>query len=175
MTKKVISGIAVGVSSVIYLLIAVAIVVALLPMVVGFRPVVVLSGSMEPAYPVGSIIYYKAARYEEINPGDAITFRIGGGALATHRVIEKDEVTGEFMTKGDNNPTEDVNPIAYADVVGKTAKIAIPYAGVVSTHLKEIPVIIMIGAVLIICSMLTPNKSDKKHIKKNITKVDIDS
>ena len=166
MTKKVIGGIAWIVSSVIYLLIAVAIIVALLPMVAGFRPVVVLSGSMEPTYPVGSVIYYKTAAYEDIAIGDAITFRIGGGALATHRVIEKDETNQEFMTKGDNNPTEDVNPIDYADVVGKTARLAIPYAGVVATYLKEIPVIIMIGAVLIICSLLTPVKPRRKTHKE---------
>ena len=174
MTKKVIGGIAVGVSSVIYLLIAVAIIVALLPMIVGFRPVVVLSGSMEPAYPVGSVIYYKATKYDEITKGDAITFRIGGGALATHRVIEKDEEAQEFLTKGDNNPTEDVNPIAYANVVGKTSKIAIPHAGVIATYFKEIPVIIAIGAILILCSILAPSKSEQK-IKKNTTKVNIDS
>ena len=158
MTKKVIAIIATVISSIIYLLIAVAIIIALLPMIAGFRPVVVLSGSMEPTYPVGSIIYYKATAYEAIAIGDAITFKIGGGALATHRVIEKDDTLQEFKTKGDNNPTEDTNPIAYTNIVGKTAKIVIPYAGIAATHLKEIPIIIMIGAVLIICSMLTPHK-----------------
>ena len=156
MTMKVIGGIAKVISSAIYLLIAIAVIIALLPMIVGFRPVVVLSGSMEPTYPVGSVIYYKAADYQDIAVGDAITFRIGGGALATHRVIEKDEATQELRTKGDNNPTEDVNPIAYANVVGKTSKIAIPHAGVIATYFKEIPVIIAIGAILIICSILAP-------------------
>jgi signal peptidase I, archaeal type len=163
MIRKVITGIARVISGAIYLLIITAIVIALLPMVAGYRPVVVLSGSMEPAYPIGSVIYYKASGYEDINVGDAITFRIGGGALATHRVIEKDDTLQEFKTKGDNNPTEDVNPIAYTEVVGKTAKIAIPYAGVMATHLKEIPIIIMIGAVLIICSMLTPERRKVPH------------
>ena len=135
-----------------------AIVIALLPMVVGYRPVVVLSGSMEPTYPVGSVIYYKAAEYKDINVGDAITFVIGENSLATHRVIEKDDTNQEFRTKGDNNPTEDPNPVIYANVAGKTAKLAIPYAGIISTYLKEIPVIIAIGAVLIICSMLTTSK-----------------
>ena len=169
MTKKVIAGIATVISSTIYILIAVAIIIALVPMIVGFRPVVVLSGSMEPTYPVGSVIYYKALAYEDIAVGDAITFKIGGGALATHRVIEKDDEVQEFMTKGDNNPTEDVNPIAYANVAGKTAKIAIPYAGTLATYLKEIPIIIMIGAVLIICSLLAPSKSKTgAHIEDEI-------
>jgi len=167
MTKKVITSIATIISSTIYIIIAMAIVIALLPMVVGYRPVVVLSGSMEPTYPVGSVIYYKAAEYKDINVGDAITFVIGENSLATHRVIEKDDTNQEFRTKGDNNPTEDPNPVIYANVAGKTAKLAIPYAGIISTYLKEIPVIIMIAAVLIICSILTPNKPESKGIDKN--------
>ena len=167
MTKKVIAGIATVISSTIYLLIAVAIIIALVPMIVGFRPVVVLSGSMEPTYPVGSVIYYKALAYKDISIGDAITFKIGGGALATHRVIEKDDTLKEFRTKGDNNPTEDTNPIEYTNVVGKTAKIVIPYAGIVATHLKEIPVIIMLGATLIICSVLTPERKRATHENEN--------
>jgi signal peptidase I, archaeal type len=167
MTRKVITSIAKVISSAIYLLIAVAVIIALLPMIAGFRPVVVLSGSMEPTYPVGSVIYYKATQYEDINVGDAITFKIGGGALATHRVIEKDEALQEFKTKGDNNPSEDVNPIAYANIVGKTAKVAIPHAGVIATYFKEIPVIIAIAAILIICSMLTPSKSKEENNDSN--------
>ena len=139
-------------------------------MLVGYRPVVVLSGSMEPTYPVGSVIYYKTAEYADISVGDAITFGIGEGSLATHRVIEKDDTNQEFRTKGDNNPTEDPNPVIYANVAGKTAKIAIPYAGIISTHLKEIPVIIMIGAVLIICSILTPEKRKPKALNENENK-----
>ena len=44
------------------------------PMVLGYHPVVVLSGSMEPTYHVGSVIYYKATPFEQINVGDPITF-----------------------------------------------------------------------------------------------------
>ena len=158
MTKKVVTSIATIISSTIYIIIALAIIIALLPMIVGFRPVVVLSGSMEPTYPVGSVIYYKAAEYKDINVGDAITFGIGENSLATHRVIGKDDANQELRTKGDNNPTEDPNPVLYTNVAGKTAKLAIPYAGIISTYLKEIPVIIIIAAVLIICSILTPEK-----------------
>ena len=167
MTKKVVASIATIISSTIYIIIALAIIIALLPMIVGFRPVVVLSGSMEPTYPVGSVIYYKATEYKDINVGDAITFGIGENSLATHRVIGKDDANQELRTKGDNNPTEDPNPVLYANVAGKTAKLAIPYAGIISTYLKEIPVIIIIGAVLILCSILTPEKTKSKALNEN--------
>ena len=74
------------------------------PLVMGYHPVVVLSGSMEPTYHVGSVIYYKATPFEQINVGDPITF-VGaeGGAMVTHRVIEKDESARAFGTEGDAN------------------------------------------------------------------------
>ena len=54
--KKVVSYL-----SILCYVVIIALVLILAPMVVGYKPVVVLSGSMEPTYPVGSLIYYKAA------------------------------------------------------------------------------------------------------------------
>ena len=59
--------------------------------IVGFTPYAVLSGSMEPAFHVGSLIYVKSVDPEDIKVGDAITFRLSGeDTAATHRVIEID-------------------------------------------------------------------------------------
>ena len=83
------------------------------PMLAGYRPVVVLSGSMEPAFPVGSVIYYKAASFEQIQEGDPITFHAGeDGSLVTHRVVEKQELSRDFITRGDANETADPNPVS---------------------------------------------------------------
>jgi len=158
MLKKVIWVSSKIISGVIYLLIAVAALLTLAPMVIGYRPVIVLSGSMEPIYPVGSIIYYKASSFENIEEGDAITFRLGGGALATHRVIRKDEAKKEFVTKGDNNPTEDVNPVSYELVEGSVGKIVIPYAGFAGNYVKKIQVIMILGVLLIACSVVNTEK-----------------
>ena len=159
--KKVISIISKIISGVIYLMIIIAACITLLPFIAGYRPVVVLSGSMEPSYPVGSMIYYKASSFEDIKEGDAITFKLGGGALATHRVIQKDNENQEFTTKGDNNQTEDVQPISYEAVVGKTGKIAIPYVGFIGSYTREVPIMIILGGVLFLCSILSPAKTKK--------------
>lgn len=158
MIKKVTTIIPKIMFGIFYMAIAIAIGITLVPFVAGYRPVVVVSGSMEPMYPVGSMVYYKASTFEDISEGDVITFRLGGGALVTHRVIKKDDTNREFVTKGDNNQTEDVQSIAYQAVVGKTGTIAIPYVGFVRVYLRKIPVIITIGLLLIVCTILSPNE-----------------
>lgn len=100
------------------------------PLVLGFHPVVVLSGSMEPAYKVGSIIYYKAAPFEEIQVGDPITFQNSeDGVMVTHRVAEKHETEHSFETAGDANGSRDPGTVPYDNVIGKASPFCIPYAG----------------------------------------------
>ena len=43
---------------------------------VGLKPFVVLSGSMEPTYHVGSLIYVKSIDYKQLQVGDPITYMI---------------------------------------------------------------------------------------------------
>ena len=58
---------------------------------VGLRPFAVLSGSMEPTYHVGSLIYVKSCDPEDVEVGDPITFVLDEDLnVATHRVISID-------------------------------------------------------------------------------------
>lgn len=156
-------------SGIVLAVIAVYIAVAL-PMVIGYHPVVVLSGSMEPSYPVGSITYYRKCRFEEVNAGDAITFR-AGESLVTHRVEEKNELSRTFTTKGDNNETKDMNPVSEAELVGKTAPFAIPYLGYFVTYGKNMAVIVPMGVVLVVSYLLDclekKGKAAAEHEKGN--------
>lgn len=81
---------------------------------VGLTPYTVLSGSMEPTYHVGSLIYVKDVDPSEIRVGDPITFVVNEDLLvATHRVVNIEEVTsteqpivdeaGEPMLDADGN------------------------------------------------------------------------
>ncbi|MCI8518442.1 MAG: signal peptidase I [Hungatella sp.] len=139
------------------------------PLVAGYKPVMVLSGSMEPAFHVGSIIYYKQAPFADINVGDPLTFYIEeGGAMVTHRVIEKNEETQEFTTQGDANDTADPNPVAYSRVAGKATPFCIPYAGYYVSYGKQMPVIVLMGAILVmnmVIDSLYPDEKDKKSKK----------
>ena len=163
--RKAFAGIFQVLSIVVYLVIVATLLIAS-PIVLGWRPVVVLSGSMEPAYPVGGIIYYRAAAFEDINVGDAITFQFGESSLATHRVVTKDVETTSFTTKGDNNDTIDPKPIVYSSVVGKASKIVIPYAGFLTTYIKNWSAIAVMGLVLLMDMLFAPDKEKGEKGKK---------
>ncbi len=120
------------------------------PLLLGHHPVVVLSGSMEPTYHVGSVIYYKAASFAEINVGDPITFRSSeDGAMVTHRVVEKDDAEQAFGTEGDANGGPDPGMVPYANVVGKASSFCIPYAGYFVSMGRQPAFIIMIVGVIV--------------------------
>ncbi len=116
-------------TGIVYVCIATYLAIAA-PLALGFHPVIVLSGSMEPAYRVGSIIYYKQVSFEEIRVGDPITFHgEDANVRITHRVVEKYEAERTFKTEGDANGSPDPGMIAYANVEGKATPFCIPYAG----------------------------------------------
>lgn len=137
------------------------------PLVMGYHPVVVLSGSMEPTYHVGSVIYYKAAPFEQINVGDPITF-VGaeGGAMVTHRVVEKDETARAFGTEGDANDGRDPGMVPYSNVVGKAGKISIPYGGYFVNYGKQ-PFVIAIMVIILLAGTVVDHlaKEEKKDSK----------
>lgn len=95
---------------------------------------VVMSGSMEPAIPTGSIVFVKDAPAESIEEGDVITFSKGTGTVTTtHRVIEKYQSGGgiRFETKGDNNEVPDTEPVYRSDLVG-VVMFSVPFIGYLS-------------------------------------------
>lgn len=105
---------------------------------VGLTPYTVLSGSMEPTYHVGSLIYVRAIDAQDIEVGTPLTFRAAGGAMvATHRVNELVTIDGEtcYITKGDANNMPDP-PVSYDQVIG-TPVFSIPYLGYFSTWLQS--------------------------------------
>ena len=100
------------------------------PRFFGVRIYSVISGSMEPAIPTGSLLYITEAQPEEIEEEEVIAFYgvKDAASIITHRVIENRVVMGEFITKGDANQTQDMNPVPYDNFIGKVA-YTIPKAG----------------------------------------------
>lgn len=112
------------------LLVIVLVIAAVLyiPRLMGLKTYKVLSGSMEPEYRVGSVVYVEKSSIDDIEVGDVITFYINDNTVVTHRVVDKDNDTESFHTKGDANETEDGGSVAYDKVVGKVV-LNVPYLG----------------------------------------------
>lgn len=125
----------------------------------------VISGSMEPEYPVGSLIYVKEVDPSEIKVADVITYVLPSETPSTHRVVRIDEENQLFYTKGDANKTEDGAPVHFKNLIG-TPVFKIPYLGYVAYYIQHPPgmyIAIAAGAVLLILVFLPDLfKKDKK-------------
>ena len=139
----------------------------------GLQVYTVLSGSMEPNYHVGSIIYVKDVEPDTLQVGDAISFMISEKTVATHRIIEilpdeEDPNVIRFRTKGDNNDIPDTNPVHCNNVLGKVVG-TVPLLGYVSNFVQNPPgTYITIGAVaiLILAVFLPDIFSSARELKK---------
>ena len=132
----------------------------------------VLTGSMEPSYPTGSLIYIKPVDAADLRVNDVITFSISPGVIATHRIVEvvwDEQRPGllSYRTKGDANESPDGESVHYRNVLGKPV-FTIPYLGYVSNYIQHPPgmyVAISAGAILILLVFL-PDLFEKDEKKK---------
>lgn len=101
------------------------------------KPVAVATGSMEKTLMVGDIVILKKCPASEIEEGDIIQYQKGNITII-HRVIskyyEKDKLF--FITKGDNNKAEDVDPVSESQVLGKEI-FAIKYLGLPAVFISK--------------------------------------
>jgi signal peptidase I len=80
-----------------------------------YRVYTVRTGSMQPTIPIGSAV---VVRRGSVRIGQVITFHVpNGSGLETHRLIAI-RPDGNFVTKGDGNPTPDVSELAPKAVLG---------------------------------------------------------
>lgn len=137
------------------------------PRVLGFNIYSVISGSMEPAIPTGSLIYVKDATPTELQKGDIIAFygTENQGSIITHRVFDNRIVEGELITKGDANDKPDVNPVKFTSVIGKVT-YHIPFIGVIGQFVSNTIGKVFIGlliALKLIFSIISSKLTEKCH------------
>ena len=119
----------------------------------GLTPYSVLSGSMEPTYPVGALIYVKETAPQDIKVGDPITFVLNEDlVVATHRVIEVDAENEQFRTQGDANTSPDAAPVHFKNLIGKPI-FHVPWLGYVAGFLATEKGMI-VGGCAIICVLI---------------------
>lgn len=126
--------------------------------IAGFQVFTVLSGSMEPEYPVGSLIWVKPVDPSELKQGDIITFRLEGGTVVTHRILEvAEDASGlRFRTKGDANNAPDGAPVQEEHIIG-TPVLTLPLLGYGVRFMKSpagIWAALSAGAVLLLLMLL---------------------
>ena len=119
--------------------------------VMGYQVFNVVSGSMEPTYSVGDLIYVKSVDPDAVEVGDPITFVLNENlVVATHRVIRIDAENRHFYTKGDANETADAAPVHFNNLIG-IPQFCIPKLGYVSDFVQHPPgTYIAIGAGLML-------------------------
>lgn len=138
---------------------------------VGLQVFTVVSGSMEPTYSVGDLIYVKSVDPDSVKVGDPITFVLNEDlVVATHRVVDIDSAEREFTTKGDANTSTDANPVHFNNLIGVPV-FSIPYLGYVSAYIQSPPgmyIAIGFGALLLVMVFLPDmlTKKSKANQKK---------
>lgn len=147
---------------------------------VGLKVFTVLSGSMEPVYQTGSLIYVKDVDPFELEAGDDITFMLNENTVATHRIVEvvpdpEDANTIRFRTKGVANEAEDGSLVHYKNIIGSPV-FSIPKLGYVATYIQQPPgryVAIAVAAILLLMvfipDLFADDEADKKKKRKSDT------
>lgn len=128
-------------STIILVVLLAAAAVILVPMLLGYKEMAVLSGSMEPTIPVGSLVYVKPVEASMLEAGDVCTYYLSDGeTFVTHRVMSIDPDAQTLVTQGDANESPD-GDIQFSQVYGR-ADFHLPYLGIVIQNIRT-PVGIM--------------------------------
>ena len=157
------------------ILVAIVVIMAILLVgvrVIGLNVYTVLSGSMEPTYHTGSLIYVKKVDYKELKAQDVITFMLDEDTIATHRIVEvvpdeNDPSVIRYRTKGDANDAVDGSLVHYKNVIGSPV-FSIPKLGYLANYIQKPPgmyVAISAGAILMMLVFI-PDLFAKEEEKK---------
>ena len=137
--KSPVSTICSALGTILLIILIIGCIPLTVPRAMGYQLYTVITGSMEPNVPVGSLVFVKDVDPLEVQEKDVIAFYGGKdtNAIITHRVMDNREFMGEFITKGDANAENDMHPVEYDDLIGRV-ELSIPYAGTVAQYLTSL-------------------------------------
>ncbi|RNL79191.1 signal peptidase I [Nocardioides marmorisolisilvae] len=153
-TVRTVTGKAVAllVTGLVVVVLALAVVV---PKLMGATSYTILTGSMRPKMPPGTLVVVKPVEPDQVRVGDVLTYQIESGkkAVATHRV-ERVEVTFSgtysFIMKGDANQVADPSPVRPEQVRGKRV-YAVPYLAYPSLLVDgDVRELVVMGSVVLL-------------------------
>ncbi len=137
-----------------------------IPRLLGVYEYNILTGSMTPTYPVGTLIFVQSKDPSSIRPGEVVTYVADENlTLVTHRCTSNNYDDKTITTRGDANNSDDA-PVLYENVVGVVC-FSLPYVGEIVDYLTndELGRVVGIGILVAIlaltflaegiCSLLT--------------------
>lgn len=135
----------------------------------GYKPLVIISGSMEPVLKVGGILYYKEIKLDEYAKDDIVVYK-SNKYLISHRIVEiKDN---GFKTKGDANKNIDSNLLSFNKVLGKGTNWSIPYIGYYADFVYKNKRYLYITLIILVINFIISNyvgEENEKNNKNNIS------
>lgn len=125
---------------------------SVVPRVLGMQPYAIVSGSMEPAYPTGSLVYAQPTAGKDLQAGDVAAFWRDEDVII-HRVDSIDIAGEEFVAKGDANDDVDLRPVLFRDVLGRVV-FSVPVVGYFLMALGSVTGKLLLGWVVLISAAL---------------------
>ena len=147
------------------------------PSFFGWKPFIVLSGSMETQIMTGDVAVVKEIDAKKLKENDIIAFKKDDNMVITHRIIEiiKDE-NGDtkYKTKGDNNNEEDDGVVSPEQIEG-IYKFRIGKVGNLALFVQTpVGMVICISIPLILLLLLQWKETLKEGKIKNDTQKEIE-
>ena len=136
------------------------------PAFLGYKMYVIVSGSMQPELDIGDIVIVKIANPEDLKKDDIISFRKGQSVI-THRIAEvvKTDEKLEFVTRGDNNNTNDKDTVLSKEIEGIVIN-KIQNIGRIVLVLRDKTLIIIIVLIYYIFIMYDQSVQKRKNIRR---------
>lgn len=140
------------------------------PGIFGYKPFIVLSGSMESKIKTGDLVIVKEIDSTTLKKGNIIAFRDSENLVTTHRIVKVIKTENRdvcFQTKGDANNTEDKDIVCSNSIEGKYQFKISKLGNVLLFIQKPLGFIIMMMSIFIL-GMITYIISNKKNIKETM-------
>lgn len=119
--KKKLQKLLIYISRILGSLVIIGVIAVLLPLslprLLGYETYNIVSASMEPELPVGSLILVKPINPSDLEENDIIAF-YSNATVVSHRVVANKKLEGKLVTKGDANADVDLNDVEYNEVIG---------------------------------------------------------
>lgn len=138
---------------------------SVVPRVMGMQPYAIISGSMEPAYPTGSLVYADPVDGAALQVGDVAAFWQGEEVII-HRVEAIDGDAGELVTKGDANEDVDLRPVPFQNVLGRVV-FSMPLVGYFLMALGSTAGMLLLGWVVLMAVALCVVGTVVGHLAEN--------